>query len=68
MVTIRPVKSRLGILYLAHRSPLTDLRIFCLTAAALLSRSRARRRLVAMLARLNDQTAIRSGALGAVRG
>lgn len=68
MTTIRPIKSRLGLLYLANRGPALDLHILCLTAAALLSRSWARRRLETMLARLNAQTAILSGSPGTARG
>ncbi|RYD53983.1 MAG: sugar transferase [Sphingomonadales bacterium] len=65
---IRPIKSRLGLLYLAHRGPGLDLHILGLTGAALLSRNWTRRRLEALLARLNAQTAILSGALETARG
>lgn len=65
---IRPVKSRLGLLYVAYRAPLTDLGVLCLTATALISPAWARSQLLRMLARLDRQTASLSGVLGAVRG
>ena len=52
---IRPWKSRLGLLYIEHRSIVLDLKLIALTATAMLSRDKALSGVVRLLRRLKAE-------------
>ena len=56
---IRPWKSRLGLLYVAHRSVILDIRLIVLTAVAILSRERALAGIQSILSDLNADAQLR---------